>query len=41
MKTRKTLTSIENVMYEKNMKVVEPFTLKNRRFRELMITPIK
>lgn len=41
MKTRKTMTSMENVMYEKRMKFVVPLTLKNRRFRELMITPIK
>lgn len=32
---------MENVMYEKRMKFVVPLTLKNRRFRELMITPIK
>lgn len=41
MKTRKTLTSMEHVRDEKRMKVVVPLTLKNRRFRELIIAFIK
>lgn len=41
MKTRKTLTSMEHVMDEKRMTVVVPLTLKNRRFRELIIAFIK